>query len=141
MELKATQTELTRQNNILTTLQEHLAGALCVLDENKRILFFNQKFLDQWSLSREMLELNPTWEYAFGYITQSPQFLSLSDADIQHALIEEITHDQTRSLHDEIVLGDGTTLERHSTPLIYQNSVYHGRIWEFVDITERVQKE
>jgi len=44
-------------------------------------------------------------------------------------------------LHDEVVLGDGTTLERHSTPLIDQNGAYHGRIWEFINVTERVQRE
>ncbi|MCL2460037.1 MAG: PAS domain S-box protein, partial [Euryarchaeota archaeon] len=141
LELESAQAELIHQNSILTALQEHLAGGLCVLDENKKVVSFNQKFLDQWNLSREELEQNPVWGYLLERITRSPQIALLSDGDAQRTLMERVTHDENYSLHDEITLADGTALERRSTPLIDQNGVHHGRIWELIDVTERVQRE
>ena len=133
--LKATESELIRQNSILSTLQEHLAGGFYVFDENKKIISYNQKFLDLFGFSREELEQNPDGDYFMRC------FALYRDTDEQRLLLEESTSDRTISSHDEVILVDGTILERYSTPIIDKNSVYYGRLREFIDITERVQRE
>ena len=133
--LKETESELIRQNSILVTLQEHLAGGFYVFSENKKIVSFNQKFLDLFGFSREELEQNRDLEYLLRACAL------YQDATEQRALIEELIHDRTSSSHDEVVLVDGTILERHSTPIIDKNGIYRGRLREFIDITEHVQKE
>jgi len=141
LELKSAHAELLRQNSTLSTLQEYLEGALCVVDENNRFLSFNQKFLDQWKISREELEQNPTYDYLWGHVARIPELAVVSDAEMHHNLGEEITDDQLRHVHDELIFVNGTTVERHSTPLIDENGAYYGRIWEFLDVTERVKRE
>jgi len=133
--LKDTESELIRQNSILVTLQEHLAGGFYVFDENKKLVSFNQKFLDLFDLSREELEQNRDLDYLLRC------FDLYHHADEQRALVEELMNDRTSSSHDEVVLVDGTILERHSTPIIDKDGIYYGRLREFIDITERVQRE
>jgi len=111
--------------------QGHLESALCIVDENNNLLLFNQNFLLLWNFSREELEQNPSWEL---WVSQC--MAAHRDADAQRALVEEIQHDQTSSLHDEITLVDGTKLERYSTPLIGKNGLYHGRLWKFTSMQE-----
>jgi len=128
-------TEIARQNLLSAVLQEHLVGGFYIYDENKKILAFNQKFIDQWGLSREELEKNPTFD------SLASGFALYRDSDVQRAIVEEIINDKIHSFHDEAVLVDGTILARHSTPLIDKNGVYHGRLREFIDITENVRRE
>ena len=123
------------QDILFLSAKEVATGGLLIIDQNEKVVVWNQKFLDQWDLSNEELEQNSTWEY----ITRC--FVLHKDADIQRALIEKIIHDRTRSSHDEIVLVNGTILKRNSTPLIDPDGVYHGRLWEFIDITDNVPRE
>jgi len=109
---------------------DHFVNAICICDENKSVVFFNQKYANQWGFHREELEQNPSWEYCKRCIALH------CDADVQNALIEKIQNDRTRLFYDEITHIDGTILKRYSTPVNDQNGIYCGRLWEFVDITE-----
>ena len=135
--LNTTHTELMHQNQILRILKERLAGGICIFDEKRNLSCFNQKFIDIWDPSGKEFKQKSPWES----FIQTEAFALHSDADAQAALIDEVLRDRTRFLHDEITLVNGTILERYSTPLIDEKGVYYGRLWEFIDITERIKEK
>jgi PAS domain-containing protein/two-component sensor histidine kinase len=129
------QEKSSRRDTLFQSAKEVVAGGLLVIDQDEKVVVWNQKFLDHWELSNEELKQSCTWESITRY------FGLHNDADIQRALIAEIMQDRTHSTHGEIALVNGTTLIRNSTPLIDKDGVYHGRLWEFIDITDSLQRK
>jgi len=126
------------QNDILCgcDLQGDFASALCIVDQDYNLLLFNRKYLQLWNFSREELEQNPAWEY------RAARCIAVHrDVNAQHALVEKFETDQTRSLHDEATLVDGTILERCCIPFIGSDGLCRGRLWKFTVITERVKRK
>ena len=117
-------------------LQGDLASALCIVDQDYNLLLFNRKYLQLWNFSREELEQNPAWEY------RAARCIAVHrDVNAQHALVEKFETDQTRSLHDEATLVDGTILERCCIPFIDSDGLCHGRLWKFTVITESAERK
>jgi two-component system, sensor histidine kinase and response regulator len=134
-EQKQAEENLQFANAILRTQQETSPDGILVVDENSRIISFNQRFVDMWGLSADCLELQydePVLQSASERVIKSAEFL------------EEVKHvykHRSEKSHDEIALIGGITFERHSAPMFRPDGKYYGRVWYFRDITERKRAE
>lgn len=128
-------TELEFRNLILSTQQEASLEGILAVDDNGRILSFNQRFLDMWHIPAA--EIKPILDGLLlrtvcRQILHPQAFLESVCHLYQH-------HDETSD--DEIRLVDGRTLFRHSAPIKGATGAYYGRVWFFRDVTEGKKAE
>ena len=132
---KAAQDEISRQHKILTSFKETANDGMLIVDENRQVIVWNQKYLDLFDMPQDIIERNDekeTISYALKKFDHPEQY---------SAQIEEIYERYLTNYRDEITFIDGTVLERYTTPIFDSDNEYIGRLWEFVDITERVHRE
>ncbi len=134
-DLEQKNTQLVRQNAMLEAQREATIHAILVVDENRKVVDYNQIFLNCWHISQQIAETkddNRLLEFIL------PQ---LKDPE---AFLEKVEYLYNRSDEiscDEIFLKDGRVLERHSAPMVSPDGENYGRFWCFQDITERKQAE
>jgi len=132
---KQAATALEFRNILLSTQQEASIDAILVVDENARILTYNQKFIDMWGIPKELADAQidePILRLVSDLVANPQKFLR--QVEFFYA------HKEERS-HDELVLKDGRVIDRHSAPMIGPDKKYLGRVWFFRDITPRKRAE
>jgi PAS domain S-box-containing protein len=123
--------ELIFKNLILSTQQETSLDGILIVDENGRILNYNQKFTEIWGIPESLITSR----------IDEPvlQFVVMQNAD-PVAFLSRVrylyNHKEEKSF-EELLLKDGRTLERFSAPILGEKGKYYGRVWYFRDITER----
>ena len=99
------------------------------------VILSNRQFAAMWSVPPGMILAGDDAKL-LQYVTDQ--------IEDPHRFLEKVahlyTHREEKSL-DEVRLKDGRVLDRYSSPLIDSAAMYHGRIWYFRDITERVKSE
>jgi PAS domain S-box-containing protein len=137
-----THTDITERKNVeekyagtaqlLAKLINNLHSSILVTDENWKVIFGNQVFLDQFASSgdpneligMDMLKNLATRKYAY----KDPE-------NFYNKTIDLVTKKQI-SLNEELEMADGRIICRDYIPLILgQNS--KGGIWKFKDITDK----
>jgi len=134
-ERKRVEDELLITNTVLKTQQEASIDGIVVVDNEGRIVSFNQRFIDMWGVPPEAIkaQMNDSMlGHAMGKVIEPQAFL-----DRVKFLYE---HPEEKSW-DEITLIDGTTFERYSAPMRLAKDKYYGRVWYFRDITARKRSE
>jgi len=119
---------LTRLQEMLDNLDE---GVLFV-DENRRVLFCNQRFVRMFAIPREPNEF-------VGFdLEKSYQYARLLYADPEATMnrIEELVNARETVRSEGIVLRDGRLIERDFIPIRYRTGG-HGYVWLYRDTTER----
>jgi len=134
--LKRAEEELRFQHSLLEAQSEATTEGILVVSPDRRMLSFNQRFAEMWSIPGEV-QLSRSEEEALRWIHEK-----LQDPTDFRARVEFLyAHPEVRS-HDEIALRDGRTWERHSMPLRGpEGHPYYGRVWFYRDITARKQSE
>ena len=109
-------------------------GILVVDAEGKRILQ-NQRTNELLKIPKKILE-NPD-------DSQQVQFVMNQTADPEKFIdkVRYLYAHSEASSQDEVVLKDGTVLDRYSAPVIDSSGHFYGRIWSFRDITQHKQDE
>lgn len=123
--LRKSSDDLKLKNLLLAASQEVSMDGLLLVDENGRMLTFNQRFLDMWGESS-------SGHFALDRLVAPEEYLAGME-------IPDRLRDQ--SMLDEIEFTDGRVVERSSTPLKCEDGSFHGRLWTFRDITERRNHE
>lgn len=129
-ERKEAEDALSFQNILLQVQQEASIDGLLVVDGNSKILSFNRRFVEIMNIPSELLvsgDDEPVLKYVTGRVVNPQQFLEKVRYLYEHHL---------ESTRDEIVLTDGTILDRYSVPLLGPDDSYFGRLWSFRDVTE-----
>ena len=134
-ERKQAAAELQFRTTILQTQQETSPDGILVVDEKRRWVSYNQRFLDMWSIPRWVAKDESSKE-ALQYVLRH-----LSDPDTFLQRVHELYQHPTQISHEDIPLIDGRTFERFSVPMVGPDGGYYGRIWYFRDITERKRVE
>ncbi|MEO5891685.1 MAG: PAS domain S-box protein [Ferruginibacter sp.] len=115
------------------TIESTVDGIL-VSDFNGKIIRFNNKFIDLWSIPKEIADTKDEEKviaFVLGLLVAPGEFLSS---------IKELSASQKNISSDMLKLKDGRTIERYSQLLVIED-VCVGRTWSFRDITERTQVE
>jgi diguanylate cyclase (GGDEF)-like protein/PAS domain S-box-containing protein len=125
--------EIVFKNIILQTQQETSLDGILVVGENGQIISHNQRFIDLWALSPQLVSagLNAPLIQAAADQVQDPEAFV---ARVQY--LNEHREDKSR---EEISLKDGRTIDQYSAPVTGTGRKHYGRVWYFRDITERKQ--
>ena len=127
------QAEIEFFNSIFHMQQETSPDAILVVNEEAEIIFFNQRFIDLWRLSPQVLNAHvsaPVLRAVAEQVVNSEAFV----ARVKYLY----AHRDERS-REEIQLKDGRTLDRYTASITGSNGKYYGRVWYLSDITERRQ--
>jgi len=127
--------EIAFKNAILKTQRETSLDGILVVDENGKIISYNQQFIDLWRLSPQLVSARldaPVLQSVADQVENSDAFVTR----VQY--LNELHNDKSR---EELQLKDGRIIDRYSAPMTGADSKYYGRVWYFRDITERKQAE
>jgi PAS domain S-box-containing protein len=134
-ERKRGEEEISFKNLILSTQQEASLHAILTVDENGKILNFNQKFIEIWGIPDAIIATRmdePVLQYVTGQIADPEAFLSR---------VRDLYDKKEEKSFEELILKDGRILERFSAPMLGEMGKYFGRVWYFRDITWRKRSE
>ncbi len=129
------ESDLMFSNIIMRTQQESSIDGILVVDEDGKILSFNQRFVDMWGIPDDVIE-SKSDDHALQSVMDklaSPEEF-LRKVTHLYKVRDEISR-------DEIVLKDGRLFDRYSAPMLDACGKHYGRVWYFRDITDRKRAE
>jgi diguanylate cyclase (GGDEF)-like protein len=134
-EQKRAREEIELSNTILRTEQEVSPDAILVVNENQKIISYNQQFIDLWKLPDYMVHAH----------LDAPVLKAVADqVENPEAFVERVLYlyqHRNEKSREEILLSDGKIIDRYSAPIAATDGKYYGRVWYFRDITERKRDE
>jgi diguanylate cyclase (GGDEF)-like protein len=134
-ERKQTEGKLQFANTILTTAMETSLDAILVVDGKNRIISFNRRFVEMWSIPQEVVAAGAD-EPVLAAVTSR-----MADPAAFLARVLYLYDHPAEASHDELSTADGRTIARYSSALNGSEGVYLGRIWFFRDVTDRKRAE
>lgn len=124
-----TESSLGRKAAELRLILETTSDGLLVLDDQDRIMHYNRRFLELWSLRDELV----------GGALGGPLIESIKSAVLPDFAGKVLREDQTG--HDGLLhLKSGIILEQSARPLLEHDRVT-GRLWSFTDVTIKLMAE
>lgn len=128
--------ELAQSLALLSATFESVADGILAVDHNKRVVSYNQRFIELWGVSEDVMAsrgCDRIIGYTLEHVKAPENFL---------ATIYEVQSDPDKDSADVVELKDGRVFERVSRPQRI-GGVSAGRVWSFRDVTEsrRAQEE
>lgn len=120
--------------SLLRSTIESSADGILVVDLNNKIIDYNSRFQEIWTIPQSMLDSKNgemVRDYMLNQIFSSTNYLE----QVQH--LEKAVEEVSRKT---VNLKNGTILECYSQPHRLKNTII-GRVWSFHDITERANLE
>ena len=124
-----TQHELEFTNTILKTQLETSLDAILVVDGDGRIISYNQRFIDLWNIPAALVGARDDAPVLKAATAQAADPVAFA------ARVQYLVEHRDETGHEEILLKDGRTIDRYSTPATGPDGRYYGRVWYFRDIT------
>ena len=134
-ERRQTEEKLQFANTILTTAMETSLDAILVVDGRNRIISFNRRFVEMWSIPREVVAAGKD-EPVLAAVTSR-----MADPAAFLARVRYLYDHPAEASHDELSTADGRSIARYSSALNGSEGAYLGRIWFFRDVTDRKRAE
>jgi signal transduction histidine kinase/integral membrane sensor domain MASE1 len=116
----------------LKAQQEGALDGILTVDENQRVIDYKRRFVDLWRIPDDVMATGDDrclLAYVRDDVADFPAFMSR---------IAFLYGNPTVSGRDEIRLRDGRVIERWSTAAVDPGGRWHGRVWYFRDVTDRV---
>jgi PAS domain S-box-containing protein len=132
--LEKKSTELTHSLTMLNATLESTADAILVTDENGRVVTWNQKFLEMWPISSELITSREHRKL------QEPTGKQFANPKAFRERLAEIYQNEPEETFDVLETSDGKVFERYSKIQCVEDRNV-GRVWSFRDITERKQAQ
>jgi PAS domain S-box-containing protein len=129
---KAAEQQLLDTQNRLNTLIRNLEIGVLLEDENRNVVVTNKRFCNFFNIPHAPVDM-------IGQNCSNDAELCkglFQDPVLFTERINEIISNKKQVLSDELVLKDGSALERDFIP-IYEDGVYKGHLWTYRDITLR----
>ena len=135
-ERKRTQIELENTSNRLKTLIVNLQTGVLMEDENRKIVLTNSNFCNYFNIP-----LDPSTMVGIDCSNSAEQSkISFKDPDLFVSRIDQILFEKKLVIGEELELLNGKILERNYIP-IFNDDLYMGHLWEYIDITERKRED
>jgi len=124
--------QLIKSENRLSSLIANLDSAVLLEDEERKIILTNQKFCDLFSIpvGPELMkgqDCSNAAEQSKVLFQNEEEFVSR---------IDDILKNKELVLGDEVIMKNGTILERDFIPIL-QSDQYRGHLWTYKDVTLR----
>ncbi|MBT8399268.1 MAG: PAS domain S-box protein, partial [Rhodothermia bacterium] len=134
---KRAQETLTFQKTLLEAQSDSLMDGMLVVSSDRRILSFNQRFMDIFGLRSDVLEKGSD---------ETALANALDKVQDPNAFLDRIAFlyaNPDERARDEVAMVDGRVLDRYSAPVVSKDGHRYGRIWFFRDVTDerRYQRE
>ena len=126
--------ELAQSLSLLQAALDSTADGIVVVDGHGRIVRFNQRFVEMWSLPSEVVAAGDD-DLALGFVVDQ-----LSKPERFLSRVRDVYADAEAESHDVLEFKDGRVFERYSRPQRIEGSTV-GRVWSFRDVTEARQAE
>ncbi len=134
-EAKRTAEEIKFKNTMLLTQQETSLDAILVVDENGQIISYNQRFIELWRLSPQLVSARMDAPVLQSVVEQ------VENPEAFAARVQYLVEHRDEKSREELSLKDGRVIDRYSAPVAGADGKYYGRVWYFRDITERKKAE
>ena len=122
------------RNLILESELELSNSGISVIDEQEKIVYWNNRFLDIWELEEKDVDNQPR-ENATKKV-----LVKLKNPEKFQQVVDQAYSERDYQGTDLIEFKDGRIIERKTLPL-KKDGQYFGRIWYFTDITLQKQWE
>lgn len=124
---------LERSLGILEATLNSTADGILVVDKNRRILRFNERFVRMFDITTELLE---------GDDLGLAEFISkkLENSEQASVRMDEIYAKADEEGRDRLRMRDGRILDRYSVPMRIGGAIV-GRVWNYRDATDPVRME
>jgi PAS domain S-box-containing protein len=132
-ELKKAEEALKDNETLLRATLESTADGILVVDEFGQVISRNARFGEMWHIPEDILKTNDDEKLLNSVLSQ------LKDPQMFLSKVQEL-YKSNRPDFDILEFRDGRVFERYSEPLIINDNLA-GRVWSFMDITERKQAE
>lgn len=126
---------LQRQNAILQAQMEASIDSISIVDENRKIVSYNQHLCKLWQIPLEITETRDDHQLMAWIIS------NLAEPEVFAQKVNDLYNHPESSSIDEVILKDGHIFDCYSTSVRSPSGNNYGRIWYFRDITERKQAE
>ena len=126
---------LSRSNALLKAQQEAALDGILVLDENREIASYNQRFCELLKISSQIMSGGNTQRllsWVLSQLENPQQFLNQ---------VKYLSNHRTQITHEEITFRNGRVFDCYSGPVRSGSGDYYGRIWYFRDISDRKRTE
>jgi PAS domain S-box-containing protein len=134
-ERKRAEEKLRFQRALLEAQSETSMEGILVVSAEGKIISFNRRYVEMWGIPEEVMALRSSeavLQAIHAKVLDPRGFLD------RVAYLYEHPGEESR---DEILLKDGRTFDRYSSPIGGRDDAYYGRVWYFRDITERKRTE
>ncbi|MFZ1907803.1 MAG: PAS domain S-box protein, partial [Burkholderiales bacterium] len=123
------------QATVLKTQQETSLDGILLVDENARIVSYNQKFLELWKVPPAIPRLGDDAPL-LRWVTDR-----IADPEAFGARVRYLYEHRDEKARDELLCLDGRIVDRFTSPVIGADGRYYGRVWYFRDITAQREAE
>lgn len=128
-ERKQAEQRLERTASLLEAVKEASTDGILVIDENRKLVSHNERFLEIWQIPRELAaegDGDKLIHHVLGAVEDPQAFRDK---------IQYLYDHPEETSRDEIAIRDGRCIERYSAPLVSADGENFGRVWFFRDVT------
>lgn len=120
---------------ILRAMVDSSVDGILIVDAAGKILLKNRRMAEVWGIPDEVFASDDD-SRLLGSVMDS-----VRDPDDFLAGVQRLYADPLAVGHDEIELKDGRAIDRHTGPAVGPDGAVHGRVWNFRDVTERIEAQ
>ncbi|MFA4877106.1 MAG: PAS domain S-box protein [Methanoregula sp.] len=131
---KKTEDELKNTLSLVEATLESTDNGILVVNQEGKIIRMNGRFVEMWRIPGDLLAAGKDEQLQTAILDQ------LSDPDSVITRIREVYSKPEAESHDLLYFNDGRVFEHNSKPMFVAREP-RGRVWSFLDITERIRAE
>ncbi|MBD1894572.1 diguanylate cyclase [Coleofasciculus sp. FACHB-129] len=133
-ERKTAEEKVEKSLSLLRATLESTADGIVAVSLEGDIVSYNQKFLQMWEVPEDLIG-SPRANEQIVFLKDQ-----LKEPEVFLKLVWELSRQPEAKAYDILELKNGKIFERYSTPYRLGEQII-GRVWSFLDITERTRTE